>query len=87
VTWFRAVFDLGAVLLWARVLGGVLVRPSSRWRTGWLGKAVSIVAVAVGQSTWWGFFIPWVLPPVWWLVMVRGRDPFELPMADGRRMP
>jgi hypothetical protein len=66
----------------------VAERPASRWRrTGWLGKGLSLVTALVVVADWFGLFVPWGAALVWWRVLVRGRDPFELPMADGRPMP
>lgn len=87
MTWVRIVFDLAAVAAWLRTVLLVVSRPAGRWRTRRLGKALSLLASLVLVSVWFGWFIPWGAAVVWWRVLVRGRDPFELPMADGRPMP
>lgn len=87
MTWARVLVDVAVVLWWLRLLVVLAGRPASRWRTRWVGKAISIVLAAVLFSTWFGFVLPYGAAVVWWRVVVRNRDPFELPMADGRPMP
>jgi hypothetical protein len=86
MTWLRVVADGAGVLWWLRVLVAVAERPAGRWRTGWVGKGLCLVAAVLVVDMWFGFFVPLGAAAVWWRVMVRGRDPFELPMADGRLM-
>lgn len=86
MTSLRLAFDLAAVALWLRALAVIAVRPAGRWRTGRWGKAVSLVVAGLVFSVWFGLVLPWGAALVWWRVVVRSRDPFELPMADGRPM-
>lgn len=87
MTLFRVVFDLAVAGLWIRTLVVLAGRPARRWRTGRWGKAGSLVAAVALFSVWFGLLLPWGAAVVWWRVVVRDRDPFELPMADGRPMP
>ena len=86
MTGWRLAADVVAVLAWGRVLLAVAERPASRYRARWAGKAAAGVVALVGVSVWFGLMVPWGAALVWWKVVVAGRDPFELPMADGRRM-
>lgn len=85
--WLKLFLDLLCAVGWLRTLVLVAGRPASRWRTGWAGKAITLVVSALLVATLFGVWVPWGAGLVWWRVIVRGRDPFELPMADGRPMP
>lgn len=87
MSWARVVLDAVVVLWWVRLVVAVAGRPASRWPARWWGKAFSLAVALLGCSLWFGVVLPYGAVWVWWKVMVRGRDPFELPMADGRRMP
>jgi hypothetical protein len=86
VTWLVVVADAGFVLGWLRTVMAVAQRPASRWRTRWAGKAVCLALSLLLFTAWHGLVVPWGAALVWWRVLVGGREPFELPMADGRRM-
>ena len=73
--------------LWVRAMVVLARRPAGRWRTRRWGKAVSLLVAGLMFSVWFGLVLPWGAALVWWRVGVRGSDPFELPMADGRPMP
>lgn len=87
MTWTRTLVDMGVVLWWVRLLVVLAERPASRWNTRWVGKAVTLAVAALCFATWADLVIPYGALVVWWRVLVNGRDPFELPMADGRRLP
>lgn len=87
MTGFRLAVDVMIGVAWLRAFVILADRPASRWRTRWLGKVVSLLATALMMSVWFGVVVPWGGALVWWRVIARTRDPFELPMADGRRMP
>ena len=83
----RVVLDLALVAWWVRTLVVLARRPARRWRTGRWGKAVALVVAALAWSASLGVLVPWGAVWMWWRVLVRARDPYELPMADGRPMP
>ena len=85
MTSVRIAFDVAAVVWWLRMAFTVAERPASRWQTRWAGKAASLAFLLLFVSVWFGFFVPWGAAVVWWRVIIAGRDPFELAMADGRR--
>lgn len=84
---WRLLIDGVSVLLWLRLLITVASRPSSRWKTGRIGKYISVFIAAAAIGIWAGVVVPFGAALVWWRVIVRTFDPFELPMADGRPMP
>jgi len=84
---WKAAVDVVMVLAWTRTLVAVARRPAGRFRGRWAGKAAALAVAGLLYVTASGFFIPIGALAVWWRVVARGRDPFELPMADGRRMP
>ena len=86
MTWWLLAVDAACVVAWLRTVSAVAQRPAGRWRSRWAGKGVCLAAALLLFSAWRGLVIPWGAAVVWWMVLVRGRDPFELPMADGRRM-
>jgi hypothetical protein len=86
VTGLRVCFDIAAVAMWLGMLARVGGRRASRWRTGWVGKAVSLAAVALVVAVQAGWWLPVGAMLVWWRDR-RRTDRFELPMADGRRLP
>ena len=86
MTWARLILDAAAMLWWFRLLAELVRRPAGRWQKRWLGKGLALVIATLLFSVWFGFLIPYGAMWVWWKVVIRGRDPFELPMADGRRM-
>lgn len=87
MTWTRTLMDVAVVLWWIRLLALLAERPASRWPTRWVGKAATLAVAGFCFATWSGLVIPYGAVLVWWRVLVNGSDPFELPMADGRRMP
>ena len=87
MTLARVGFDLLAAGWWVRTLVVLVRRPAGRWPTRWWGKAVSLLVSGLMFSVWFGLLLPWGAALVWWRVVGRGRDSFELPMADGRPMP
>lgn len=86
MTWIRVVVDVALALWWARLVVTVAGRPARRWRTGWFGKSVSLLAALMLVSFWLGWVLPYGAVIVWWRVLLRSGDSFELPMADGRPM-
>ena len=86
MTWLRVCFDIAALVGWLAMLARVGGRRASRWRHGWVGKTVSLAAVAVVVVVQAGWWLPAGAAVVWWRDR-RRTDPFELPMADGRRLP
>jgi hypothetical protein len=82
----RIWLDLAAVAMWLRVVVAVVQRPASRWRTRWLGKGLCVAVSVFFYFAGWGIIVPWGAALVWRRVLIGGGDPFELPMADGRRM-
>lgn len=86
MTLYRVLFDLLAVALWVRGIVALALRPARRWRRGRWGKGASLLAAALIFSVWFGLVLPWGVALLWWRAVLRSRDPFELPMADGRPM-
>lgn len=85
--WLRLLADLAVLYWWGRVMLAVIRRPATRWDSRWLGKSVTLLVGVTVFAVWSGVLLPWGAVLVWWRVLVRRRDPFELPMADGRPMP
>ena len=86
MTWWRLAFDVACGWWWLRTVAAVVGRPASRWRTRWVGKALCVAGAVLLVTVWWGLLVPWGAALVSWRVLLRGRDPFELPTADGRPM-
>ena len=84
MTWWRLAVDLAAVLGWGRTLRALWRRPALRYRAGRIGKVAAMVVAAATVSTWFGVLVPWGAAWMWWRVVMAERDPYELPMADGR---
>lgn len=80
----RFLFDLAAMIGWVAMIIRVGGRPATRWRHGWPGKIGSLAAIVLLCGFVAGWFVPWGALIVWWRNPGAG-DPFELPMADGRR--
>lgn len=84
--WWKIPFDLAATVGWLRCLVAVGRRPARRFGLGWGAKITVLAIVVTGLITYNGLFVPIGAALVWWRVLVAGHDPFELPMADGRRV-
>lgn len=80
----KLLIDLGAVGGWARMLFAIASRPARRWRWGWTAKLTTLFIAATMIDIWSGWFIPWGTLLVWWWILSRAGDEYELPMADGR---
>lgn len=87
MTLARVGFDLLAAGWWVRAVVVLARRSAGRWPTRRWGKAVSLLVAGLMFSVWFGLLLPWGAALVWWRVVGRGGDRFELPMADGRPMP
>jgi hypothetical protein len=85
VTFYRVVFDVVMVGSWVRALVVLAAHPASRWPAGWWGKTAGLAVAALFWLAMFGLVVPWGAALVWWRIVRRGSDPFELPMADGRR--
>ncbi len=58
MTWWRVAFDVACGWWWLRTVAAVVGRPASRWRSRWVGKALSLagavllVTVAISYVIW-----------------------------------
>ena len=86
MTWLRYLVDVGLLAWWAWQCRTVLLRPARRWPTRWLGKCLYLFVLATGFWTGAGLILPYGAVWVWWRIGRPRSDPFELPMADGRRL-
>lgn len=86
MSWLRLLLDVAIVIAWVRTVIGLWRLPASRWRSGWLAKGFCLFLAVAVFMVWSGVVIPGGAVLVWWRVLLRRRDPFELPMADGRPM-
>jgi hypothetical protein len=81
---WRVLFDVVTLIAWGRCVVMVAARRNSRYRHGWWSKMAALLAVVTFNSYTYGLFFPVGAWLVWRRVLVADRDPFELPMADGR---
>jgi hypothetical protein len=84
---WRVLFDLAMFIAWGRCLVLVVQRRTARYRHGWWSKIATLLMVLTFNSYTYGLFVPVGAWLVWRRVLVADRDPFELPMADGRPFP
>lgn len=82
---WRVLFDIATLLAWGRCLVVAAERRKARYRHGWWSKAACLLVIFTFNSYTYGLFLPVGAWLVWRRVLVADRDPFELPMADGRR--
>lgn len=83
--WTDDLLVLVALGWWAQTLVILAKRPAGRWPHRWWGKAASLLTAGLLFSVWSGLLVPYGAIVVRWRLRQR-RDPFELPMADGRPM-